>query len=101
MLERLLRPENNFEGLRVSAILGAMAHKKKGSLTEELGWYESHKAEWLPAQTGKFALVGGQHLAGFYSTYEQAFEAGLQEFGLDAEFLIKQVADQDPVFVIY
>jgi len=78
-----------------------MAHKGKSSLTEELSWYEAHKAEWLTAHQGEFVLIGDKNVEGFFSDYEKALEAGLGKFGINTEFLIKQVIEHEPVFVIY
>ncbi len=78
-----------------------MAQKKKGVLADELSWYESNKAEWLHTHQGEFALVAGNDLAGFFPSYERALEAGLRKFGVNREFLIKQVVEHEPVFVIY
>jgi hypothetical protein len=70
-------------------------------LAQELDFYERHKIKWMDAHAGEFALVGGEEAAGFFPTYEAAFEAGLQRFGLSRTFLIKQVVEHEPVFVIY
>jgi hypothetical protein len=78
-----------------------MAHKRKDSLAEELSLYESHKSEWLKSHSGKFVLISHKTPAGFYSSYEMAFEVGLEKFGINSDFLIKQVVEQEPVFVIY
>lgn len=78
-----------------------MAHEHKPSLEEELSWYESNKAEWLNSHLGEFALVGKKRAVGFYPTYEAAFEAGLEAFGIGTDFLIKQVVEHEPVFAIY
>lgn len=78
-----------------------MAEKHKASLEQELAWYESNKAEWLNTHLGEFALVGKKRAVGFYPTYEAAFEAGLGAFGIGTDFLIKQVVEHEPVFVIY
>jgi len=78
-----------------------MAHKHKRPLAEELSVYDKHKAEWLSSHAEEFALIGSGETAGFFPTYEAAFEAGLQRFGLGKEFLIKQVVEHEPVFVIY
>jgi len=78
-----------------------MAQKNKRALAEELSFYEDHKGEWLSSYAGQFALIGGKAAAGFFPSYEAAFEAGLQRFGLGREFLIKQVVEHEPVFVIY
>jgi hypothetical protein len=78
-----------------------MTHKRKGSLAEELSLYESNKSEWLKSHSGEFVLISERTPAGFYPTYEHAFAVGLDKFGIKAEFLIKQVVEQEPVFVIY
>jgi hypothetical protein len=78
-----------------------MAQKRKGSLAEELSWYESNKAGWLKSHQGQFVLIGGKKAAGFFPSYEAAFEAGLGAFGIGTDFLIKQVVEHEPVFVIY
>jgi len=70
-------------------------------LAQELAYYDSHKLEWLNAHLGEFALVGSNTVAGFFPTYEAALEAGVKAFGLSTNFLIKQVSEQEPVFVIY
>jgi hypothetical protein len=78
-----------------------MAHKPKEPLSEELAFYEEHKAEWLGSHSGEYVLVCGTREPGFFPSYEAAFEAGLQRFGLGKEFLIRQVCEHEPVFVIY
>ena len=78
-----------------------MPEKREACLEQELAWYESNKAEWLNAHLGEFALVGKKRAVGFYPTYEAAFEAGLEAFGIGTDFLIKQVVEHEPVFVIY
>ena len=78
-----------------------MTQKHSEPLSTELAFYEKHKAEWLASHAGEFVLVGDSDEAGFFPNYETAFEAGLRAFGLEKEFLIKQVVEHEPVFVIY
>ena len=78
-----------------------MKHKPKESLSEELSWYESNKNKWLESHSGEFVLVGGKTTVGFFPSYEKAYEAGLEAFGIGTDFLIKQVVEHKPVFVIY
>jgi hypothetical protein len=78
-----------------------MAQKRKASLSEELSWYESNKHEWLGSHQGEFVLINEKQVAGFFPSYEKALEAGLRTFGVLNDFLIKQVVEQEPVFVIY
>jgi hypothetical protein len=79
----------------------ANKHMHKEPLSAELTFYEEHKAGWLTTHAGEFVLISGKHESGFFPSYEAAFEAGLQAFGLGKEFLIKQVCEHEPVFVIY
>lgn len=78
-----------------------MAHKQKGSLSQELAWYETNKADWVRTHQGEFVLISDKNVAGFFPSYESAFEAGLTNFGVGTDFLIKQVVEHEPVFVIY
>jgi len=78
-----------------------MTAKTKASLSDELSWYESNKSAWLGPHSGEFVLIGGKDTIGFFPSYEKAFEAGLETFGIGTDFLIKQVVEHEPVFVIY
>lgn len=78
-----------------------MTQKNTGPLSSELAFYEAHKAAWLESHAGQFVLVCRDREGGFFPSYEAAFEAGLETFGLGREFLIKQVVENEPVFVIY
>ena len=78
-----------------------MSQQSKASLSDELFWYESNKKEWLGSHLGEFVLIGGKTTVGFFPSYEKALEAGLDAFGIGTDFLIKQIFEQEPVFVIY
>ena len=68
---------------------------------QELRVYESHKASWLKSHKDEFVVISGDCVAGFYDTYNHAFAEALERFGIDRDFLIKQIVRQEPVFVIY
>jgi hypothetical protein len=70
-------------------------------LQTELSVFEQHKREWLRSNPGKFVVIAGQTVAGFYPDYESAFRAGLEKFGVKASFLIKQVWEEQPVYLIH
>ena len=70
------------------------------SLRLELDLFEKHRREWLLLHVGKFAVVSGTTVAGFYPDFESAFRAGLRKFGF-RDFLVKQVCAVDPVYVVY
>ena len=78
-----------------------MERKQKEPLEEELLYYESNKSEWLKSHAGEFVLISEKRAAGFFPSYERAFEAGLGTFGVANEFLIRQIVEHEPVFVIY
>lgn len=70
-------------------------------LSVELSVYATQKQAWLPAHQDEFVLIGEGAPTGFFKSYEEALRAGLQKFGIKTPFLIKQVAEQEPVMVIY
>ena len=59
-------------------------------LQQEIATHERNKGEWS-AHTGKFVLIKGDDVAGFYSTYEDAITEGYKRFQLNP-FLVKQVS---------
>lgn len=65
-------------------------------LSTELGFFEAHRAEWLRAAAGKWALVRGEELVGTFDTAENAYVEGVRRFG-NTSFLVKQIAPTDTV----
>lgn len=59
------------------------------SLKEETRTYEAHVGEWAEHK-GKFVLIRGTEVAGFFDTYEKALTAGYERFGV-ADFLVREV----------
>ena len=70
-------------------------------LDTELEYFEQHRMEWYEGHAGKFALVKGTTLHGFFDTYDLALQAGYLIHGLvlnvPAPFLIKEVQMRDRV----
>lgn len=62
----------------------------------ELKFFEDHRAEWLNHHRGKFALIKGQEIAGFFDSRESAFAIGATRWG-NVPFLIKEVSEDDRV----
>jgi hypothetical protein len=91
--ERLSREE--LESQRWPAMVS------KTSLQSDFEVFEKHRKEWVEAHLGEFVVIRGGTVAGFYPDYESALRAGLQNFGIKSEFLVKQVSVEEPVFVIY
>lgn len=71
------------------------------NLEKEFSFFEQHRAEWAQRHQGEFVLVYDGREAGFYEDYETAYRAGLQQFGMQGKFLVKQVCAVEPVFYIY
>ncbi len=71
------------------------------SLSAELQYYASHKAEWLGSHSGEYVVIKGRTRLGFYQTFEAAYRAGAARFGVDTDFLVRKVVEQEPVFVLY
>lgn len=68
-------------------------------LEVELRYFDAKKGEWIgQSHSGHFALVKGEELHGTFSTFQQAFEAGVQLFGRDS-FLVKQILDEEPLAI--
>jgi hypothetical protein len=46
------------------------------------------------ANRGAFALIHGDQIAGVYSTFDAALEAGYDKFGLES-FLVKEIVEHE------
>jgi len=67
----------------------------------ELKVFEQHRQEWLRVHPGAFVAIQGDVIAeGFFTTYAEAFKAGLQKFGVRRVFLVKQVWVTEPVYFV-
>ena len=70
------------------------------SLDRELAYYNDHKSEFLEqSQEGKFVVIHGSVVAGFWETYEDALQVACREFGIEP-FLIKKVEAKEPIHYI-
>jgi hypothetical protein len=63
-------------------------------LETEVAFFASHLIEWLNDAEGKFALVKGAELIGFYDTELDAVRAGYRHFGNEA-FLVRHVVEAE------
>jgi hypothetical protein len=66
------------------------------ALEKELETYRMKLPE-LKAQEGKYALVQGSGIVDTFSSYEDAMKEGYARFGLDSEFLVKQIRSIEEV----
>lgn len=66
------------------------------ALETEIEFYNAHKKDWLQHYEGKFALIKGTELLGTYTTWQQAFDDGVEKLG-NVPFLIRQVQEKDDI----
>jgi hypothetical protein len=63
-------------------------------LDVERQFYATHMEEWSRTNSGRFAVVKGEELAGMFATMDEALSAGATRFGL-SPFLVRRVGDQE------
>jgi len=69
--------------------------------SKEVKVFEEHRQEWSQSHPGKYVAIQGDIIAeGFFSTYAEAFKAGLKRFGVRGPFLVKQVWRTEPVYFV-
>ena len=70
-------------------------------LETELRVFEAHRWDWSQSHPGKFVVIREDAIVNeFFDEYEDAFRAGIQQFGADRNFLIKQVWKTEPVYFV-
>ena len=77
-----------------------MAEDQKARLAPELQYFDQHKAEWLAHNPGQYVVIKDRGLLGFYPNFESAYRAGAARYGLDTDFLVKQILEHEPVFFV-
>jgi len=75
--------------------------EERNRLTIELEFYKLNKREWLPQRSGHYVVVKGKDVLGFYPRFVTAYSAGVNAWGPNTDFLVKQVLEFDPVFSVY
>jgi len=68
------------------------------ALEKEYSTYQAKLPE-MKDHEGKFALIRGDDVVDFFSTYEDAIKAGYQKFKLEP-FLVKRVLATEPILFI-
>ncbi len=68
-------------------------------LEVELNFFREHRSEWLEHYRGQYALVKDSELHGTFTTFREAFEAGVALLGNQA-FLVTVVSEKDERAVI-
>lgn len=78
-----------------------MTHTDNQRLARELAFFAEHKDEWLGTHRAYYVVVKGQAVLGFFPTFETAYRAGAIQWGLDIDFLVRQIVDDEPVISIF
>lgn len=78
-----------------------MKENPSTALAAELALYEANKSQWLQSHPGEFVVIHGNDNLGFFSEFHEAYSAGVHEFGMNTDFLVKKVVAQEPVFVVF
>jgi len=67
----------------------------------ELEVFERHRAEWSRRNLGKYVVIQDDRvLAPFFDCYDEAFRAGLKEFGVGRSFLVRQIWVTEPIYFV-
>lgn len=69
-------------------------------LDTELQFFNENRQEWFKYHAGKFALVKGTILYGFYDNNETAYRVGVEVWG-NVAFLIQEVQLKDAMVWIF
>ena len=69
-------------------------------LTKETEVFNVHLDEWRNTQMGKFVLIKGEQVVGFYDSLTDAFSEGSKRYGLE-DFFVKQIIPRDTVNVSF
>jgi hypothetical protein len=69
------------------------------ALEKELALFQHKLPEFLAEHSGQYALIHGDEVADFFTSYEDAIKAGYSKFGLEP-FLVKQVQAMEQVHFI-
>jgi hypothetical protein len=62
---------------------------------QEIAFFDQIKNSLLEKCGGQFVLIKGNQLVGTFTTFEEAYDKGVTEFGQEP-FLIKQLVAQEP-----
>lgn len=75
--------------------------REQDRLAIELKFYATHKQEFLKGHRGEYVVIQGTTLLGFFQSWEQAFRSGVHAFGVQQDFLVKQVLTREPIYFVY
>lgn len=77
-----------------------MARDQRSRLAVELDYYGEHAREWVAQRAGQYVVIKNTGVLGFYPDFETAYRAGAGTYGLETDFLVKQILEYEPVFIV-
>ena len=77
-----------------------MNASRNSALLADFKVFTNHRKEWLSKYKGKFVVLRKGEVIGFFDDYLTGLHAGISAFGVDNQFLVQQVYEEEPVFVI-
>ena len=77
-----------------------MATDQQARLAVELDYYGQRAREWVAQKAGQYVVIKNTGVLGFYPDFETAYRAGAGAYGLETDFLVKQILEYEPVFIV-
>ena len=77
-----------------------MATDEQARLAVELEYYGQHAREWVAQKAGQYVVIKDTGVLGFYPDFETAYTAGAGRYGIETDFLVKQILEYEPVFIV-
>ena len=70
------------------------------ALEIETEFFEQNRKNWLEEHEGERVAIFREEVAGFFPDYAEAYAAGVEKFGGDVNFLVKEVLP-DPIHTVF
>lgn len=77
-----------------------MDGQQPARLALELDYYGQHAREWVAKKAGQYVVIKNTGVLGFYPDFETAYRAGVATYGIETDFLVKQILEYEPVFIV-
>lgn len=77
-----------------------MTTDQQARLAVELEYYAQHAREWVAQKAGQYVVIKNTSVLDFYPNFEAAYRAGATTYGIETDFLVKQILEYEPVFIV-
>lgn len=75
-------------------------HYALRGIADDEAWFNQNRATIMAQYSEQWVLVKDKAVRGAFPTYDAAFTAGVQQFGLQGGFVVKQAVPAAPKAVI-